>query len=512
LSDDSKIIDISPPILSRVFNELGNGIVNLNNARKITDFPVPFPLAQMITFMLMFHAIITPIICAALVQTPHTAGVITFVVICSFWSVNYIAVELEMPFGEDLNDLPLHHMQRCMNRSLAALQNLEAQEVPEFTFCSDRHNRLSTRIIDFQADLVEYDPETVGSYDSVRDRLSVSSTENAFGPTTSMKSHGVKNGQRMSVVNNKPRVLSRTFSQISRSESQEVAGESEQPVADSVEVASSADSHDKEPSEAGFQGVDKADVRQVRAGEAQGETHNQTRGIATDDATDASVDSLARADESSVLNKMAVAAIRPPEDGVGCAARASSANAHASHDLLECRRSEVELQLIDEHRTPPPNGFIDTDPSIRNGGASPIKNAFVARMQASAAQEAAQQYGKPISLETGPAIRASPRSTSIVSSQDASDDALLDFGTGLKGEASSSTGLSPLLGRRGEAGTGQAGGLEGSGASQEASSLSDFVIGPEHEERKPSTIGLDDIDFVTMPSLTSAQAETQAVH
>ena len=45
-SDAKQILKIAPPILSRVFNELGNGIVNLNNARKITDFPIPFHLAQ----------------------------------------------------------------------------------------------------------------------------------------------------------------------------------------------------------------------------------------------------------------------------------------------------------------------------------------------------------------------------------------------------------------------------------------------------------------------------------
>merc|ERR1711865_503002 len=79
----AETIKVAPPILSRVYNQLGNGIVNLNNARKITDFPIPFPLAQMVTFMLVF----------------------------AFWSINYIAVELEMPFGDDTNDLPLSEMQ-----------------------------------------------------------------------------------------------------------------------------------------------------------------------------------------------------------------------------------------------------------------------------------------------------------------------------------------------------------------------------------------------------------------
>jgi len=67
-ADEAKILKVAPPILSRVYNQLGNGIVNLNNARKITDFPIPFPLAQMITFMLLFHWFITAFICAASVE------------------------------------------------------------------------------------------------------------------------------------------------------------------------------------------------------------------------------------------------------------------------------------------------------------------------------------------------------------------------------------------------------------------------------------------------------------
>ena len=49
-SDSKQLLKIAPPILSRVFNELGNGIVNLNNARKITDFPIPFHLAQLAAY------------------------------------------------------------------------------------------------------------------------------------------------------------------------------------------------------------------------------------------------------------------------------------------------------------------------------------------------------------------------------------------------------------------------------------------------------------------------------
>jgi len=142
-ANDTQVIKVSPPILSRVYNQLGNGIVNLNNARKITDFPIPFPLAQMITCMLLFHWGITAFVCAASVETTFWAGLITFVVVFSYWSINYIAVELEQPFGDDANDLPLHEMQTDLNLSLASLLDERAQRPPIFNF-KNEHLKLHT--------------------------------------------------------------------------------------------------------------------------------------------------------------------------------------------------------------------------------------------------------------------------------------------------------------------------------------------------------------------------------
>merc|ERR1719460_514346 len=106
------ILKVAPPILSRVYQQLGNGIVGLNNARKIADFPIPFPLAQMVTFLLIIHFFCIATICAVSVERIEWAGILSFSTVLSYWSINYIAIELEMPFGEDPNDLPLADMQK----------------------------------------------------------------------------------------------------------------------------------------------------------------------------------------------------------------------------------------------------------------------------------------------------------------------------------------------------------------------------------------------------------------
>ncbi|CAE7650353.1 unnamed protein product, partial [Symbiodinium sp. CCMP2456] len=105
------VVPVAPPILSRVFQEYSRGIVNLNNARKIAEFPFPFPLVQCITFMLGIHWFLIPIICASSIKSLWWAGTLTFVVVFSFWCIHFFSFELEMPFGRSTNHLPLEDMQ-----------------------------------------------------------------------------------------------------------------------------------------------------------------------------------------------------------------------------------------------------------------------------------------------------------------------------------------------------------------------------------------------------------------
>lgn len=143
-------IKVAPPILSRVYNQLGNGIVKLNNARKITNFPIPFPFAQMITAMLMVHWIAAVIICSTSIESPVWAGMLSFAVILSFWSINFIALELEDPFGEDANDLPMKDLQTDLNLSLKELLHPQAMQVPVFTYHEKYHSYMVRQTVNFK--------------------------------------------------------------------------------------------------------------------------------------------------------------------------------------------------------------------------------------------------------------------------------------------------------------------------------------------------------------------------
>ncbi|CAE8655278.1 unnamed protein product, partial [Polarella glacialis] len=143
---DSGTIDISAPVLSRTFQELGNGLISLNNARKIKDVQFPFPYAQMISCMLFVHWLVTPILAAHQIGNSAWAGAMSFSVTISFWSLFYIALEIDQPFGEDANDLPIHEMQQEWNNSLLTLLLPYSQVIPSFSITSEESGRRISKI------------------------------------------------------------------------------------------------------------------------------------------------------------------------------------------------------------------------------------------------------------------------------------------------------------------------------------------------------------------------------
>merc|ERR1739838_338174 len=72
------------------------------------------------------------------------AGLLTFITVLAFWCMNYIASEIEQPFGEDANDLPIPDMMRDMNASLWKLIQPLAQTPPSFAYEPDKHRHFGT--------------------------------------------------------------------------------------------------------------------------------------------------------------------------------------------------------------------------------------------------------------------------------------------------------------------------------------------------------------------------------
>lgn len=136
------ILTVPAPIMTRTFQQLGNGYTNLIDAQKITDIPFPFPYTQMVSLLLFVATFVTPIVTGLNIESPFWAGGLTFFGIFGFWAINFIAAEIEMPYGDDTNDLPIAEIQKEMNRDLKILIHSETQQPPMFRFLETSYEAL----------------------------------------------------------------------------------------------------------------------------------------------------------------------------------------------------------------------------------------------------------------------------------------------------------------------------------------------------------------------------------
>lgn len=125
------IISVPPPILSRVYQTISRGFVNLLNAKKIADTRFPFPYTQITAFLLLINTALTPVLLTSAVENRILAVLLTFLAVFAFSAVNYVSIELDNPFGKDENDLPLYEFQRDMNSCLMMLLHPNADLIPQ---------------------------------------------------------------------------------------------------------------------------------------------------------------------------------------------------------------------------------------------------------------------------------------------------------------------------------------------------------------------------------------------
>mmetsp|Transcript_8463 Transcript_8463/g.19880 ORF Transcript_8463/g.19880 Transcript_8463/m.19880 type:complete len:330 (+) Transcript_8463:636-1625(+) len=130
---DAGVLSVPPPILSRAYQELANGMVAFHECVKISDTPFPFPYAQNCEFLLCLHWFMIPFVVSQWVTQPFWAFVFVFMQVFVLWSLNYIAVEIENPFGTSDNDIDGVHLQEEMNRMLLLLLDPRTLRTPKLS-------------------------------------------------------------------------------------------------------------------------------------------------------------------------------------------------------------------------------------------------------------------------------------------------------------------------------------------------------------------------------------------
>lgn len=106
------------PIVSRVFQELSNGVLAYNNACKMKEVPVPFALVHFGALLLAFFNFTAPVVIACFTGNLVMSIVSSIIVVSGFSALWLVANELEDPFGYDANDMPMIHYHNDFCRAL----------------------------------------------------------------------------------------------------------------------------------------------------------------------------------------------------------------------------------------------------------------------------------------------------------------------------------------------------------------------------------------------------------
>jgi len=110
-----------PPILSRTYQVLSEGMSAYMHARKICDTPFPFPYAQLVTLLIIIFVVTAPVVIARYVSNFLFAWLLSFISTCTSVALNEVAKEIEGPFGYDPNDLPLQKLHTEFNQRIMLL-------------------------------------------------------------------------------------------------------------------------------------------------------------------------------------------------------------------------------------------------------------------------------------------------------------------------------------------------------------------------------------------------------
>jgi predicted membrane chloride channel (bestrophin family) len=112
---------VGPPIISRVIQFLGDGMTQYNHARKIMFIPFPFPHAQLSATFVHIMIPLLPILMNQYCQEVWSGVVLTFFSVMCLMGINEVGRELENPFRNVPNELPVVTLMAEFNEALITM-------------------------------------------------------------------------------------------------------------------------------------------------------------------------------------------------------------------------------------------------------------------------------------------------------------------------------------------------------------------------------------------------------
>jgi len=132
-SMSSGMMTVPAPIFTRVFQQLEKSKMEFSQVQQLILIPFPFPYAQAAKMLLAIYSGFTPVVMIFWSSTVPSAFVFTFFSTFGMFCIEIIATEIEHPFGEDANDLPVHEFQDEINSALLLMMEPLAQKMPELS-------------------------------------------------------------------------------------------------------------------------------------------------------------------------------------------------------------------------------------------------------------------------------------------------------------------------------------------------------------------------------------------
>ena len=113
--------NVAPPIISRLIQFLSDGMIYYNHARKTMFIPFPFPHAQISAFFVFTIMFTVPLLMDEYATDIYIGGTLTFLTVTCLAGLHEVARELENPFRNVPNEIPLVTLQAMFNESLVTL-------------------------------------------------------------------------------------------------------------------------------------------------------------------------------------------------------------------------------------------------------------------------------------------------------------------------------------------------------------------------------------------------------
>jgi hypothetical protein len=114
---------VEAPIVSRIHQFLSDGMIYYNHCRKTMFTPFPFPHAQISAIFVMTALFVVPLLMDEYTNDHHNVigALLTFLAVTCLAGLHEVARELENPFRNVPNEIPLLTLQAIFNEGLVTL-------------------------------------------------------------------------------------------------------------------------------------------------------------------------------------------------------------------------------------------------------------------------------------------------------------------------------------------------------------------------------------------------------